>query len=54
MYLFSGYTATGTSWTALRERHPDRMQARHELAVLAQHVERDLAHARHDAHRQAT
>ncbi len=32
------------------ERHPDRVHARHELAVGAEHVERALAHAGHGAH----
>ena len=32
------------------ERHADRVDARHELAVGAEHVERGLAHARHDPH----
>ena len=32
------------------ERVADRVQARHELAVLAEHVERALAHAGHDPH----
>ena len=36
---------------AVGERHADRMQARHELAVLAEAVERRLAHPGHDPHR---
>ena len=32
------------------ERHADRVHARDELAVGAEHVERALAHAGHDAH----
>ena len=34
------------------QRHAHRMDAGHEKAVFAQHVERGPAHARHDAHRQ--
>ncbi len=32
------------------ERHADRVDARHELAVVAEHLERAGAHARHRAH----
>ncbi len=32
------------------ERHADRVHARHELAVGAEHVERALAHAGHGPH----
>ena len=51
MYLLSALQGQGTSLSALAERHPDGMQAGHELAVVAQHLERGSAHAGHDAHR---
>ena len=36
---------------AVGQRHPDRVQAGHEVAVVAEHVERRLAHPGHDPHR---
>ena len=50
MYLFSALHGHGTSSGRVLERHADRVQAGHELAVGAEHVERGLAHAGHDPH----
>ena len=51
MYLFSASHGHGTSAWPLAQRHADRVQARHELAVVAEHLERASAHPRHDPHR---
>ena len=51
MYSFSALHGHGTSGDAWSQRHPDRMQAPHELAVIAEAVERGLAHPGHDPHR---
>ena len=51
MYLLSALHGHGTSSTPSVERHADRVQAGHELAVLAERVEGGLAHAGHDPHR---
>ena len=50
MYLFSALQGHGDVLLARLERRADRVQARHELAVVAQHVEGAAAHAGHDAH----
>ena len=47
MYLFSALHGHGTSAWPRLERRADRVHARHELAVGAEHVERGLAHAGH-------
>ena len=36
---------------AVAERHPDRMHARHELAVISERLQRGLPHPGHDPHR---
>ena len=50
MYLFSALHGHGTSASPSAERRADRVHARHELAVGAEHVEGALAHAGHDPH----
>ena len=50
MYLFVGVARPRHVLDALAQRHADRVHARDELAVLAERVERALAHARHDPH----
>ena len=52
MYLLSASHGHGTSGRCrgVDERDADRVQAGDEVAVVAQHVERGLAHAGHDAH----
>ena len=50
MYLFVGVARPGDVLDALRQRHPDRVHARDELAVGAERVQGDLAHAGHDPH----
>ena len=50
MYFWSLLHGHGTSACAGLERHADRVDARHELAVGAEHVERGLTHAGHDPH----
>ena len=51
MYLFSASHGHGTSSCAVGSSGAaDRVQARDELAVVAEHVERGLAHAGHDPH----
>ena len=42
MYLLSALHGHGHVLVAVGERHADRVQAGHELAVLAEHVERAL------------
>ena len=51
MYLFSALHGHGTSCAAVEQRRADRVQAGHEVAVVAEHVERGLAHPGHDPHR---
>ena len=51
MYLFSALHGQGTSCTPVGQRHPDRVQAGHEVPVLAQTIKRRLAHPGHDSHR---
>ena len=51
MYLLSALHGHGTSSSPVGQRRADRVQAGHELPVLAEHVERGLAHAGHDPHR---
>ena len=47
---FSLVARPGGRLLALGQRRADRVQARHERPVLAEHVERALAHAGHDPH----
>ena len=42
MYLLSALQGHGTSSAPSLERRADRVQAGHELAVVAEHVERGL------------
>ena len=50
MYLWSLLHGHATSRCADGERRADRMHARHERAVGAEHVEHRAPHARHDPH----
>ena len=50
MYLLSALHGHGTSSSPSASGVADRVQAGHELAVGAEHVERGLAHAGHDPH----
>ena len=50
MYLLSGLHGHGTSASPVGERGADGVDARDELAVVAEHVEGTLAHPRHDPH----
>ncbi len=50
MYLsvaLQGHLTSAWPWL---ERHPDRVQAGHELAVVAEHLQGAGPHARHDLH----
>ena len=48
MYLWSLLHGHGDVALADRERRADRMHARHERAVAAEHVVHRAAHARHE------
>ena len=48
---FSSLHGHGTSSSPGVERRADRVHAGHEVAVVAEHVERGAAHAGHDPHR---
>ncbi len=51
MYLLSSLQGQETSSAPVGERHPDRVDAGHPLALGAELVERGLAHPGHDPHR---
>ena len=50
MYFWLGIARPRHVARAGRQRRADRMHARHEAAVGAEHLERRETHARHDAH----
>ena len=47
---FSSLHGQAPDFSPSLERRAGRVQARHEVAVLAEHVQRALAHAGHDPH----